>query len=220
MSTGQLVVLGCNYSKVSLAANNANISRLHPSAGLFGALLLTGVMVLLQTLPESWHELLRYERSAVANGELWRLITANFIHLGWAHLALNSVALLTIGWLFGEERSRKGWALDLLLCALVCSGGLFLFSPAVMWVVGLSGALHGLFFIGASGWIRHGIMAGWGLLAGLSLKVIWEQWQGEIPLSAEIVGGNVVTDAHLWGAFGGAFAVLTLIVWHRIRARL
>lgn len=213
-------MLGGNYSKVSLAANKANISRLHPSAGLSGALLLTGVMVLLQTLPDSWHELLRYERSAVAQGELWRLFTGNLIHLGWAHLALNGAALLTMGWLFGEERSLTGWSLDLLVCSLFCCGGLFLFSPATDWVVGLSGVLHGLFVIGASGWIRHGTGAGWVLLGGVSLKVTWEQWQGEIPLSAEIVGGNVITDAHLWGTVGGAFAVLTLIFWHQIRARL
>jgi rhomboid family GlyGly-CTERM serine protease len=205
---------------VSLAANKANIPRLRPSAGLSAALLLTGGMTLLQVLPESWRGLLRYDRPAVADGEIWRLLTANFIHLGWAHLILNVCALLLMGWLFGEERSRAGWATDLMICAVVCNVGLFLFSPEIIWVVGLSGALHGLFIVGAVGWIRQGVTLGWGLLLAVSLKVGWEQLNGEMPLTAEIVGGNVVTDAHLWGAVGGVAAVLVSYIWFQFRARL
>jgi len=32
---------------------------------------------------------LRYERAAIAGGEVWRLVSCHFVHLGWAHCLLN-----------------------------------------------------------------------------------------------------------------------------------
>lgn len=203
-----------------LPTNNARISLFSFSPGFSGAIVLTLVMVILQALPESWRELLQYQRLAVADGQWWRLITAGFVHLGWRHLLLNACALLIMGWLFGEERSAPAWALDLLICTLVCHLGLYLFNPEVFWVVGLSGSLHGLFIIGAVSWIAAGIDLGKWLLTGVGIKLLWEQVYGEMPLSAEVVGGAVITDAHLWGAAGGIIAVLGRYLWRLLRTRL
>ena len=193
-------------------------TKLHPE--LIGPLLLVGLMVVLQTLPDTWQGLLRYERSAVNGGEIWRLLTANFIHLGWAHLALNAAALLVMVSLFTGERPPLGWGVDLVICGVVCSTGLYLFSPEVHWVVGLSGALHGLFLVGACCWIAAGSRVGWVLAIGVCAKVAGEQAFGEMPFSGEIVGGAVVTDAHLWGLIGGVITVGADFLWRRLKARL
>ena len=36
----------------------------------------------------------RYDRGALASGELWRLVTAHLVHLSWGHLWLNLAALV------------------------------------------------------------------------------------------------------------------------------
>ncbi len=183
-------------------------------------LVLVVLMAGLQALPEDWRAALRYDRDALPAGEVWRLLSANFVHLGWPHLWLNMGGFLAIGWLFADEVPTPVWAGVLLTCCLTSSLGLYWFTPEVRWVVGLSGALHGLFVFGAVCWIRRGYRAGWGLLLGVIGKLIWEQTMGAMPMSAETVGGPVATDAHLWGALGGLCAGLVYGIWRRRQASL
>jgi len=210
-----------DYNKVSVAADHARDTR-RLSAGLLGALLLAALMAVLQALPESAEISLRYTRTAVGNGEVWRLLTASIIHLGWAHLALNAAALLIMGWMFGDECGAGIWLGAFVVSALASAGGLYVFRPDIEWVVGLSGALHGLFVFGAAVWVFERHPPGKWLLAGVAAKVAWEQFTGEIPLSADIVGGPVIVDAHLWGATGGALAAAALWIlrWRRGGRRL
>lgn len=178
------------------------------------------LMTVLQALPADWRAMLRYDRDALATGQAWRLLTANFVHLGWRHLLLNLAGFLLIGWLFAEETSLLSWLGVLLVCCMASSLGLYWFAPEITWVVGMSGALHGLFVFGAVSWLLHGYRAGWGLLLGVCGKLYWEQSSGAVPLSVDIVGGAVVTEAHLWGAIGGLCAGLGLCWWRRLRPRL
>ena len=64
--------------------------------GLFGLALLTGcAMLLLPVLAgDAGREALRYDRTALAAGQWWRLLTAHFVHLDFDHAALNSLGLL------------------------------------------------------------------------------------------------------------------------------
>lgn len=178
------------------------------------ALLLVG----LQFLPVELHRKLWYARDAVADGEYWRLLTGNLVHLGWRHLALNVGALLLGIWVFYPARTPVGWILAQLVCSLVSTLGLYLFSPEVFWCVGMSGALHGLLIIGALDWIRQGDRVGWVLLLIWIAKLGWEQLNGAVPLSAETIGAPVVTDAHLWGAVGGFLFVGAESAVRKLRA--
>lgn len=180
------------------------------------AALMTG----LQLLPVEWRDLLRYDRDALAAGEAWRALTANFIHLGWYHLFLNGAAFLVIGWLFADEAPTGWWAFALLISGAASSIGMYWWTPDAIWVVGMSGALHGLFVFGAVCWIAGGFRFGWGLLIGVAGKLLWEQTAGAMPFSEGLVGGPVVTDAHLWGAIGGAGSGLLHAVWRRAGPRL
>ena len=177
-------------------------------------------MALIQALPENWQDLIIYSRIEVAEGQVWRLLTGNFIHLGWGHLVLNVAGLLAMAVLFAQDRRAGQWAADLVICSIATSLGLYLFNPEIFWCVGLSGVLHGLFVIGALGWVVSGISLGKWLLLGISLKLIWEQTMGEMPFSGGIVGGSVVTDAHLWGALSGLMNFIAFEVWRRSRAPL
>ncbi len=135
---------------------------------------------------------IRYSREGIENGEYWRLITAHFGHLSWNHLWLNALSLLII-WELAEQSYSFGW---ILLCGFGISLGLWLFSPEVIWYVGLSGILHGL--LTAIAWQRYPI-----LLVLLIIKLGWEQLYGGLPATANLTGGAVIVDAHLYGAIIG-----------------
>jgi len=41
-------------------------------------------------------EALRYQRGAILDGQWWRLISGNLVHLGWSHLLLNLAGLILV----------------------------------------------------------------------------------------------------------------------------
>nr|AQQ74500.1 hypothetical protein [uncultured bacterium] len=153
---------------------------------------------------------LRYERSAILRGEVWRLFTGHLVHLGWAHLALNLAGLGLIWLLFGRYYGVVQWIVIVVASAFGISLGFLYFHPELLWYVGLSGVLHGMFVAGAIGGILAGYRAEWLLLALLVLKLFWEQHMGPMAETERMIGGLVVVDAHLYGAIVGLGSALAL----------
>lgn len=145
-------------------------------------------------------ESLRFERGLTAH-QPWRLLSAHLVHLAWSHLALNLVALALTWVLFGRRLPASSWTLAAMLCALAVGLGLEL--GTVTWYVGLSGVLHGLFVLGAAVGLRAEPAVSSLLLAGLAIKLVWEQLAGASPGMEHLVGGRIVVDAHLYGALAG-----------------
>ncbi|MCK5876272.1 MAG: rhombosortase [Candidatus Marithrix sp.] len=135
---------------------------------------------------------IRYSREDIENGEYWRLVTAHFIHLSWTHMWLNAISLIII-WELTVKSYSFWW---FLACGFGISLGLWLFSPEVIWYVGLSGILHGL--LASIARQRYPV-----LLVFLIIKLAWEQLYGGLPATADLTGGTVVVDAHLYGALIG-----------------
>jgi rhomboid family GlyGly-CTERM serine protease len=157
-----------------------------------------------------------YDRGAIENGQLWRLITAHLVHLGWAHLWPNLLALLLIGGLLEEFLNPVEWWVASLVTGFAISAGLYLFHPDTEWYVGLSGVLHGLVACGVVMMFRaRAIGLGVGLGVGLALKLLWEVVYGPVPLTAASVGGAVVVPAHLYGAITGALAGVAFWAFRR-----
>ena len=75
-------------------------------------LLLGGVL----GLGDSVSALLRYDRSAIAAGGWWRLLTAHIVHLDAHHLILNELGLVLMWSLFAQDYAAEEW------CAIVLSG--------------------------------------------------------------------------------------------------
>jgi len=160
-------------------------------------------------------QMLRYDRDAILAGQLWRLLTGHLVHLGGSHLAMNLVGLALIWMLFGRLMSTAAWLATLLTSALTVSLGLLIFNPGLMWYVGLSGVLHGMFLAGAILSIVSGYRAEILLLGFIVAKLAWEQWVGPLPGSAEVAGGDVVVDAHLYGAIAGVVVAFVIVLWRR-----
>lgn len=186
-----------------LRRNASPVPALAPHRGdVFPAALLT-LTIVLQWFAPLTVPALRYDRTAVAAGEVWRLVTGNLVHLNWPHLALNLAGLVLIWVLFARGWSLRLWCGAFLAGALAVGAGLFLFDPRLQWYVGLSGVLHALFAVGVL--VEPGFRP-WEravLLAALAAKIAWEQVVGPTPGVAALIDGAVVVQAHLYGAVGG-----------------
>lgn len=157
---------------------------------------------------DTFQELFRYDRQAILHGKVWRLLTGNFLHLSVMHLLLNLAGLALIWMFFGARFSHGQWIIIVLVSALATGMSLLAFTPEVGWYVGLSGALHGYFVAGCMAEIRLKLREGWWLLGVITLKLAWEQWHGPMPGTASLAGGEVIVDAHLFGAIAGLAALL------------
>jgi rhomboid family GlyGly-CTERM serine protease len=176
------------------------------------------VFVALALLPggDAGREWLRFDRTGIAAGEAWRLLTGHLVHLGVSHTLLNLVGLVLVWFLVGHAFSWRHWLWVMAGSAAAIDLGLWFGAPSLEWYVGLSGLLHGM--------LAAGIVAGLATRSGEALalavivagKLAWEQFAGPLPGSEATSGGAVVVDAHLYGVIGGALVAATLI---RVRGR-
>jgi membrane associated rhomboid family serine protease len=85
--------------------------------------------------------------------------------------------------------------------------GFWFVSTQLIWYVGASGVLHGVFACGCIALIRQRDRIGVIAAVIFACKLAYEQWHGPLPFeSADLV----VTVAHLYGAMGGAAMGLML----------
>ena len=178
--------------------------------GIWPAWAVIAVSAVLELGGEPVRAALRYERSGLLSGELWRVLTGHFVHLGPMHLMLNAVGTLLVAILMIRALSPGQWCI--VTAAVIGSIGLgfWLLNPSLEWYVGLSGLLHGWFAAGIVGLLRHDGSEGWPLAFLLAGKLAIEQWYGAIPGSSEFAGGPVVIDAHLYGAAAGLLTGILL----------
>lgn len=156
---------------------------------------------------------LRYERAAVLAGQFWRLVTGHLVHSSAAHLLLNLAGLGLIAGLFPKDYSLRQWLLIAAFSLASIDLGFVFYEPQLQWYVGLSGLLHGALAAGAVAWWRHETRL---LALTLSVifvaKLVWEQVHGALPFSGDM---EVIVNAHLYGAMGGALAAF--LIWFRLQ---
>lgn len=172
---------------------------------------------LLQTLFPAVLESLRWQPAALSQ-EYWRLLSGHFVHLSVVHGLLNVAACLLTWRLFALDWQTKDVALMLLSLPLT---GALLFYGQLSWYVGLSGALHGWFLLGAwRAWPRQPMFAGL-LLLGLAAKLYWEPQNPVATTEAQWLGGPVAYVAHQLGSL--AMIILLILqfaaakLWDRVR---
>jgi len=101
------------------------------------------VLDLVLGLGDSISQLLRYDRSAIAAGGWWRLLTAHIVHLDVHHLVLNELGLVLMWSLFAQDYDAVEWCAIVSAGALAISSGLWWLSPRVTWYVGVRGSAYG-----------------------------------------------------------------------------
>ncbi|WP_299011835.1 rhombosortase [uncultured Shewanella sp.] len=161
--------------------------------------------------------LLAYRRLDITQGQWWRIITGNLLHTNDWHLAMNLAGLWAILMLHKQHYSSIGLLLLFLVLCLLQGLGLYLFFPTLLGYVGLSGVLHGLFSYGVIQDCRVGFKSGYLLLAGVIIKVAYEQIQGASPEVVKLIQARVATEAHLIGLISGLLCAAIIYTLLRIR---
>ena len=161
-----------------------------------------GLLLLPVLAGDAGREALRYDRTALAAGQEWRLLTAHFVHLDFDHAALNSLGLVLMWALFARDYRPRQWLAILLGSIAAIDAGLWLRDSTVAWYVGSSGALHGIMAAGTLAHLRRRDLDGWILAVFIVVKLAYEQSAGALPFTDNHSG--VVVDAHLFGTLGGA----------------
>lgn len=86
-----------------------------------------------------------FDRNAVLQGEVWRLVSSHFVHFTGTHLAYNLTVFAVVGWLVERERHLY-FAILFVSMAMVISGSLFILRPAMIYYGGLSGIACGFIY--------------------------------------------------------------------------
>lgn len=184
------------------------------------------LILLLQAMPAILPAL-EYRRD-VLPGQPWRLITAHLVHINWTHALANAAAWVVLARLFEPRLDATRQALSLALGALCISLALAAFYPSISWYRGASGALHALFFAGATcDWVatirrrsmRAALLPSM-LLAGGWLKVAIELPPGAATPFADWLAGTTVPQAHLLGAITGTVLGLGFAALRRAGPKL
>ena len=178
--------------------------------------------VLLALGGEAARSALQYDRLAILHGQVWRIFTGNWVHLGWGHLAEDMAGYVLLWLLFEQDLPSWRCPVLVILGSLGVGLGLLLGDPELRWYVGISGALNTLWIAGAMALMARRDWIGWVLTVFLLLKLIYEQMLGPLPWSVATTGGPVVVDAHLWGTCAGAVigvVSLALLRWFRRRPK-
>src|SRR5688572_2292437 len=88
---------------------------------------LSFLMLLLTAFENSLFPLLSLDAISISQGELWRLLTANLVHFGWAHTLMNAAALLLCTLAFFTTYSLKKFSFLLLWCGAMVGIGIYWF---------------------------------------------------------------------------------------------
>lgn len=164
---------------------------------------------------------LSFQRSEIDAGQWWRLLTANFVHLGWYHWALNEIGLFVLVLLCPERLSPAVWLRRLVLLSLGMSAGLYFFMPSLQHYVGLSGVIHGLFLLGLIPQVLKRDLIALGCVTYLVGKIAWELYAGAPVSDQQALGGSVIVQSHLFGCisaliYGLIFRSYTCVeTWRR-----
>lgn len=166
--------------------------------------LIIGTVILLVTFQDSVFSPLALERDKVHQGEVWRLLTGNFVHFGWAHSLMNLAGFLIFSFTFTQELSTRKLGELFLFCPIAVGLCIYAFNPEYTTYAGLSGAIHGFFVAGLILNKRHSLRFNFILVLALFAKIVIElqpNYQGTELHS--LIPVPVAHEAHLYGALSG-----------------
>ncbi len=171
-------------------------------------LLLAIIMTALQPFQSEW----LLHRTEIQQGEIWRIITGNFVHTNGYHLLMNLGGLAFICLLFKEFLSVRLYYCSLLLTTLFVGLGIYFFNKDLIWYAGLSGSLYGLYIVAASTSLKQkDYLVSIPILIGIPTKLIWDSFDdGLTKSSEELIGAPVATDAHVYGLIAGILISIAL----------
>ncbi|MEN7341881.1 MAG: rhombosortase [Pseudomonadota bacterium] len=181
-----------------------------------GALLI--VIVVLGGAGDSVADALAYQRQALGQAQWWRILTGHIVHLNGVHTAMNVLAAGLLVMIFRDAVSPVEWLVAFFLVAVSVSLALYVLHPGLTRYVGASGVIHGLAAFSAIRALPTMRFESCVLLIGMMLKLGSESLRGAAASTEALIGGRVITEAHLYGAFSGVVIGLCWAIFLRRRA--
>ena len=166
------------------------------------AIIIAGVVSLL--LPTNTQDTLYFHTQLIASGEYWRIITGHFIYTSWQHWLINTLGIGLFLLIFKPLKFSNHFLWLIIFLVGWISAGLLLFSEQLVWYVGFSGVLTGLYIYGActkfnnARWLSIGIIILFVGFTGVQL------YQGELT-SGSIRELPSSSYAHALGITGSLF---------------
>ncbi len=179
------------------------------------SLLLAGIAVGVQLCP-SWQTWLQYDRAAIADGQLWRIVTCHLTHCSFDHLVWDVGVLLVLGCLC-EMDDRRRWMRCVTLTVVLIPAALWVLMPALQTYRGLSGIDSALFVLLAASILKDSLATGrrfWAgatvvLLCGFVAKAAFEFLTAQTLFVDSAASGMVpIPLAHIVGGIVGAACVI------------
>jgi membrane associated rhomboid family serine protease len=139
---------------------------------------------------------------AVADGQIYRLLTSAFLHYGAMHLLLNMWALYVVGPSLEGLLGRARFSALYLLSALGGSVTVYLLAPLTTATAGASGAIFGLFGATLIVGRRLRMDVGW-VVAVIVINLVFTftipriSWQGHL---GGLITGLLVAFAYVYPA--------------------
>ncbi len=148
--------------------------------------------------------------STLASGQVWRLLTPDFLHFSWTHIIFNSVML----WFLGSQIEwfdGRGRLLTLFVVTSIFSNGLqYLVSGPLFG--GLSGVVYGI--LGYC-WLSQRKLPRFQFPSALVTFAVAWMVIGFTPFTELLGLGRMANEAHLGGFVSGVALALVLPVRRR-----
>jgi len=171
-------------------------------------------------LSDQLSEYFIYHRIHIIEHQYWRLLTGHLFHTNYAHLLLNTLAIILLWALHGKFYTTRLYCLLFVSSALIISLAIFYLSPEMTQYVGLSGVLHAFFIWGALKDIQHHDKTGYMLLIGFILKIGHEQIYGASEEVATLINASVAIEAHFWGGVSGVMFFIFTIAFNKYSVKI
>jgi rhomboid family GlyGly-CTERM serine protease len=171
----------------------------------------------------AWRPLLIYDRTAVMQGEWWRIWTGHLVHFGWPHFVCDAGLFLILGRLIERVHpviSRTA----LVAMPVVIAVTLYWLDPAMVRYGGLSAVNFGLLlFLAGRGWQKNWVDWFWPAVlaiyvAEVILETVYGHGHGGGMIQFDDPSVRVGTAAHIGGGACGILAWLWSW-WHGRQAR-
>lgn len=185
-----------------------------PSTFIRSGILISILLILLQFIQVD----LLFLRDNIQQGQLWRLWTGNLVHSNYYHLALNLAGFWLFLFIFNNLMNTTQLLVTLVMLINGVGLGLYFFNPELYWYAGFSGALYGLYIIGAIyALIAKDIITGLTIIVVIPSKIIWDHLNETGQTNAELIGIPISTDSHLYGISSAFLIGLFIMIQHRQR---
>lgn len=164
----------------------------------YQSVVIIAVLITIYFTPGSF-QLLYFNNILVADGQWWRPITSQFVHLDLTHLAYNVSALLVLGWIVEESHSRHFLPI---LATGVASVAIYLCFSSLWRYCGFSGVISTLvlpavWFI----WLKDRSIFPWVIGTLYLARLLIELWT-DTPLVTDLEWPSH-PPAHLTGMAAG-----------------